>query len=54
MEGPICQMQVGAQVGADHLRKWEGLRPMTTGPPDHMAHSSLTWKQKCLVRKELL
>jgi hypothetical protein len=27
-----CQTQVGAQVGAGHLRKWEGLCPMTTGP----------------------
>jgi hypothetical protein len=27
-----CQTQVGAQVGAGHLRKWEGLCPMTIGP----------------------
>jgi hypothetical protein len=42
--GTHRQIQVGAQVGAGHLRKWEGLRPMTIGPPKHMAHPSLTLK----------
>jgi hypothetical protein len=34
--------QVGVQVGAGHLRKWEGLRPMTTGPLERASHMSLT------------
>jgi hypothetical protein len=47
-------MQVGRQVGAGHLRKWEGLRLMTTGTPEHAAHLSVTQKQKRLVQKEIL
>jgi hypothetical protein len=42
--GTHRQTQVGAQVGAGHLHKWEGLCPMTIGPLKHMAHSSLTLK----------
>jgi hypothetical protein len=40
--GRSCWTQVDAQVGVCHLRKWEGLRPMTTGPPEYIAHSLVT------------
>jgi hypothetical protein len=46
--------QVDVQVAYHAACKWEGLRPMTTGPSEHMAHSSLTKKQKRLVQKKAL
>jgi hypothetical protein len=46
--------QVDAQLGASHLRKWEGLRPMTTGPHKLATHTSVTKMQKHPVQKVVL
>jgi hypothetical protein len=52
VRGASGHRQVDAQVACHAACKWEELRPMTTGSSEHMAHSSLTKKQKRLVQKK--